>query len=49
MTLHAVLVLPALAWLLARPDLTERTRIKLVAAATISYVVVAAVVLAVTA
>jgi hypothetical protein len=48
-TLHAVLVLPALAWLLARLDLTERTRIKLVAAATISYVVVAAVVLAVTA
>jgi len=48
-TLHAVLVLPALAWLLGRMDLPERTRTRVVAAATISYVAVAATVLALTA
>jgi hypothetical protein len=47
-TLHAVLVLPVLAWLLARTGLPERTRTKVVAAATASYVVMAAVVLALT-
>ncbi len=47
-TLHAVLVLPALAWLLARTRLDEPTRTKVVAAATVSYVVVALVVLALT-
>jgi hypothetical protein len=47
-TLHAVLVLPALAWLLGRTRFDERTRTKVVAAATVSYVVVALAVLAVT-
>jgi hypothetical protein len=47
-TLHAVLVLPALAWLLARTRLNERTRTKVVAAAVVSYVLVALAVLAVT-
>lgn len=47
-TLHAVLVLPVLAWLLGRTDLSERTRRRVVAAGTISYVVVAAAVLAIT-
>jgi hypothetical protein len=47
-TLHAVLVLPALAWLLARTRLDETARTKVVAAAAVSYVVVALAVLAVT-
>jgi hypothetical protein len=46
-TLHAVLVLPALAWLLARTSWEEPRRYRVVAAAVAGYLVVAAGVLAV--
>lgn len=45
-TLHGVLVLPALAWCLARTSLTEATRYRLVAAAIGCYVAAAVTVLA---
>lgn len=45
-TLHAVLVLPALAWLLGRTALTEDGRVRLVRFAVLGYVVLAAGVLA---
>jgi len=45
-TLHAVLVLPALAWLLARTPWDESRRVRVVAAAVVTYLVVAAGVLA---
>jgi hypothetical protein len=41
-TLHAVLVLPALAWLLARTDRREAGRVRIVAVAVLGYVLVAA-------
>jgi hypothetical protein len=44
-TLHAVLVLPALAWLLARGPWVERTRTLVVVAATAAYAGAAVVVL----
>ena len=47
-TLHAVFVLPALAWLLGRTGLDERGRTRVVAAACILYLLVAVAVLAVT-
>jgi hypothetical protein len=40
-TLHAVLVLPALAWLLARTSWTERRRLRAMSVATTVYVVAA--------
>ena len=46
-TLHAVLVLPALAWLLGRTDLRETTRLRLVRLAALVYVAVAVGVLVV--
>jgi hypothetical protein len=46
-TLHAVLVLPALAWLLARTSLSEAARTRVVAVGLGCYVVAAGVVLAV--
>ena len=46
-TLHAVLVLPALAWLLARTQWEESRRLRVVATAVAVYVVVAAGVLTV--
>jgi hypothetical protein len=45
-TIHAVLVLPALAWWLARRPLTEARRTRIVATAAAGYVVAAVVVLA---
>lgn len=45
-TLHGVLVLPALAWLLSRTRLSERDRVRVVAAAIGLYVLAALVVLA---
>jgi hypothetical protein len=48
-TMHAVLVLPALAWLLALTGLPEARRVRAVALATAGYGVVAAVVVAVSA
>lgn len=44
-TLHAVLVLPALAWLLARTSWEERRRLRVVTAAVAAYLTVAAGVL----
>lgn len=46
-TLHAVLVLPALAWWLGRQPWSEQTRARIVAAAVAAYVATAAAVLAV--
>ena len=46
-TLHAVLVLPALAWLLARTSWEESRRVRVVAAAVVGYLAVAAAVLTV--
>ncbi|GAA2158286.1 hypothetical protein [Actinomadura napierensis] len=48
-TMHAVLVLPALAWLLTFTGLTEGRRVRTVALATSAYGVVAAAVIAVSA
>jgi len=42
-TMHAILLLPALAWLLSFVDWTERRRVRVVLAAAIGYVVLAAV------
>jgi hypothetical protein len=44
-TLHAVLVLPLLAWWLARTDRSEAERTRVVAAATITYITTATVTL----
>jgi hypothetical protein len=46
-TLHGVLVLPALAWLLSRTRLSERSRTRAVAAAVAGYALAALVVLVV--
>ncbi|QXJ20665.1 hypothetical protein AGRA3207_001420 [Actinomadura graeca] len=48
-TMHAILVLPALAWLLAFTGLPEARRVRVVAAVTWAYAVVAAVVILVSA
>jgi hypothetical protein len=45
-TLHAVLVLPALAWLLGRTSWAEPRRVRVVGAAVLAYLLVAAGVLA---
>jgi hypothetical protein len=47
-SLHAVLVLPALAWVLARTNLSERQRTRLVGGAVAGYVIAAGVVFALT-
>jgi hypothetical protein len=47
-TLHAVLVLPALAWVLARTSLSEQMRTRLVAGGVAGYVIAAGVVFALT-
>jgi hypothetical protein len=46
-TLHAVLVLPALAWWLARTDRSEVARIRIVATAALGYLVAAVIALVV--
>jgi hypothetical protein len=45
-TLHGVLVLPALAWLLTRTGLPERQQFRLVIGATVGYALLALVALA---
>jgi hypothetical protein len=45
-TMHGVLILPAMAWLLARAALTERYRVRMIALAVAGYAVLCAVVVA---
>src|SRR5262249_11475175 len=45
-TMHAILILPALAWLLSFVDWTERRRVRVILVATVGYLVFAAAIAA---